>query len=144
MISEGAYDIKASKQTLWNFITDPAKLSSCLPDVKSLEMESVDKFKAVIRVGVGFIKSDFKFRLEIVERKPTDRVRLVATGSGSGSNVTIDTAIELTEIPEGVKLSYKANILAGGIMASLGQRVLQDAADKIVANIFERIRTQLS
>jgi len=144
MISEGVYDIKASKETLWNFITDPTKLSHCLPDLKSLEIESEDKFKAVIRVGVGFIKSDFKFRLEILERKPTDRVRLVATGAGSGSNVTIDTVIELAEIPEGVRLTYKANILLGGIMASLGQRVLQEAADKIVASIFERIRTELS
>lgn len=144
MISEGVYDIKASKEALWNFITDPGKLSHCLPDLKSLEMESEDKFKAVIRVGVGFIKSDFKFRLGIVERKPTDRVRLVATGAGSASNVTIDTVIELVEIPEGVRLSYKANILLGGIMASLGQRVLQDAADKIVNNIFECIRKQLS
>jgi hypothetical protein len=144
MISEGGCDIQASKETVWNFITDPTKLSHCLPDVKSLEMESEDEFKAVIRVGVGFIKSDFKFRLQIIEKKPTDRVRLVATGSGSGSNVKIDTVIQLAEMPEAIRLSYKATILPGGIMASLGQRVLQDAADKMVADIFECIRAQVS
>jgi carbon monoxide dehydrogenase subunit G len=144
MISEGVYDIKISKETLWNFITDPTKLSECVPDLKSLEMESENKFNAVIRVGVGFIKSDFKFRLEIAEEKSTDRVRLVATGAGSGSSVTIDTVIMLAEIPEGARLSYKANIQLGGIMASLGQGVVQDAADKIVSNIFNCIRNQLS
>ena len=68
MISERGCDIRASKGTIWNFITDPTKISYCLPDVKSLEMENQDEFRAVIRVGVRVIKSDLSFDCRSLRR----------------------------------------------------------------------------
>jgi hypothetical protein len=143
MILEGTYEFRTAREKLWEFIIDPAQIGRCLPDLKSLEVESEDKFVALIRVGVGPIKADFKFRIEIVGKELVSRVRLKAVGSGSGSSIILDTAIELKEIPGGCELFYRSDVKVGGMMASLGQRVIRDTAVKTVTGVFECIKKQV-
>ena len=139
---EGSYELVATQRTLWDFIIDPGKIGKCLPDVKSLEVENENKSIAVIRVGVGPIRTDFKFRIEIVEKQPTSHVRLKAAGAGSGSRIDLDTIIDLRESSGGCSLSYKSDVKVGGVMAGLGQRLMKDTAEKTISGIFECIRKQ--
>jgi carbon monoxide dehydrogenase subunit G len=144
MILEGTYEFMTPREKLWEFIIDPAKIGKCLPDLKTLQVESPDKFMAVIRVGVGSIRSDFKFRIELLGKEPVSHVRLKAVGSGSGSNITLDTTIDLKEIPDGSQLAYRSDVKVAGIMASLGQRLIKETADKTISGIFECIKNQAS
>jgi carbon monoxide dehydrogenase subunit G len=143
MILEGKYELGTPRQRLWEFITDPDKIGKCLPDLKTLNVESDDTFTAVVRVGVGFMKADFKLKVEIVGKEPLSRVQLRAVGTGSGSNINMDLAIELKEIPQGSELDYKTDVKVSGMMASLGQRVIKDTAERTVAGIFDCVRKQL-
>ena len=139
---EGKYELKAPREKVWTFITDAAKISKCLPDLKSLDVGNEDRFLAVVRVGVGLIRTDFKFRIEIVEKNPIDRVKLKAVGAGSGSSVQVHLTIELKEA-QGTELFYSSDVTIAGMIASLGQRVIKDAAEKTVAGVFECIRQQV-
>ncbi len=143
MIFEGTHDLKAPREKVWDFVIDPNKIGRCLPDLKSLEVTGEGKFNALVRVGVGFIKGDFKFRLEFVEKKPPSHARLKGTGSGSGSSIDMDTVIELTDMPGGTKLAYKADVKVGGVMAGLGQRMMEGATQKTVSDVFACVRTEL-
>jgi len=119
MILEGTYQFNSPRERAWEFITDPAKVGKCLPDLKSLEVQDENHFLAVIRVGVGPIRSDFKFKIEITEKTPPHHVRLKAVGTGSGSSINLDTVIELQETGPGSSLSQKSDVKVGGMMASL-------------------------
>jgi hypothetical protein len=143
MIFEGKYELITPRERLWEFINDPAKIGKCLPDLKSLNVESADKFLATIPVGVGFIKADFKFKIEIIDKQPISSVRVKAVGAGSGSSITIDTMIELNEIPDGSELKYTSEAKVGGMIASLGQRLIRDTADKIIAGVFTCVKQQV-
>ena len=143
MIFQGKYDLKAAREKVWRFIIDPANISKCLPELKSLDVESEDRFLAVLHVGVGVIRTDFKFRIEILEKNPIDSVKLKVMGAGSGSSVQVQLTIELKEALEGTELSYSSDVTIGGIIASLGQRVIRDAAEKTVASVFECVRQQV-
>jgi len=128
---------------VWDFVIDPNKIGKCLPDLKSLEVEGEDRFNAVVRVGIGFIKGDFNFRLAIVEKNPPTLARLKGTGTGSGSTVDLDTTMTLTEFPGGTRLAYKADVKVGGIMAGLGQRMMGGATEKTVNQVFECVKKEL-
>jgi len=143
VILEGTYELKASRLKLWEFIIDPTKIGKCLPDLKTLKVEDEDKFAATIRAGVGAMKADFKFRIEILGKEPIDRVQIRAVGSGSGTSITIDTTIELKDVPVGSELNYRSEVKIAGTIAALGQRVIKDAAEKTVAGVFECIKQQV-
>ncbi len=140
---EGTYDVKAPREKVWGYVIDPNKIGKCLPDLKSLEVQGEDKFTAVVRVGIGPIKTDFRFRLEIVEKTPPAHARLKGTGTGSGSSVDLDTSIDLTEITGRTRLAYKADVKVGGVMAGLGQRMMGSATEKTVNEVFECVRREL-
>jgi carbon monoxide dehydrogenase subunit G len=144
MILEGKYLVETPREKLWIFILDPHKIGQCLPDLKSLNIESENKFTAVIAVGVGFIKADFKFKIEIIGKEPLSRVQLRAVGTGSASNINLDLAIELKEIPDGSELNYKTDVKVSGMMAGLGQLIIKDTAEKTVKGIFDCIRSRSS
>lgn len=143
MIIEGTYEFTAPRGKLWEFIVNPATMGRCLPDLKSLDVENEDKSSAIIRVGVGPIKSDFKFRIEIVEKQPISHVRLKAVGSGSGGSINLDTKIELRDTIGGSAVSYKSDVKVGGMIAGLGQRLINDTAMKTVAAVFECVKKQV-
>ena len=140
---EGTYQINAPRGKVWDFVIDPNKIGKCLPDLKSLEVEAGNRFVAVARVGIGFMKGDFKFQLAIVEQDPPSHARLKGTGTGVGSSVNVDTSIDLAEADGGTKLTYKADVQIGGTLASVGQRVIGGTTEKMIVQVFSCVKKQL-
>ena len=140
---DGTYQIKAPREKVWDFVIDPNKIGKCLPDLKNLEVGADNKFTAIARVGIGFMKGDFKFQLAIVEQTPPSHARLKGTGTGVGGSVNMDTSIDLAEADGGTKLAYKADVQIGGTLASVGQRVIGGTAEKTIADVFSCVKKQL-
>jgi hypothetical protein len=140
---EGTYEVKAPRERVWDFVINPNKIGKCLPDLKSLDIEAENKFTAVARVGIGFMKGDFKFQLAIVEQNPPSHARLKGTGTGVGSTVNMDTSVDLAEAEGGTKLTYKADVQIGGTLASVGQRVIGGTVEKTIAEVFSCVKKQL-
>jgi hypothetical protein len=140
---EGTYEVKAPRERVWDFVIDPNKIGKCLPDLKSFEVEAENKFTAVARVGIAFMKGDFKFQLAIIEKNPPSHARLKGSGTGVGSSVNMDTSIDLAEAEGGTKLTYKADVQIGGTLASVGQRVIGGTVEKAVAQVFSCVKKQL-
>jgi carbon monoxide dehydrogenase subunit G len=144
MIFEGKYLVETSREKLWDFILDPNKMGRCLSDLKSLNVDGENRFTAIIAVGVGFIKADLKFKIEIVGEELFSRVRLNAVGTGSGSSINLVLAIELRGSPDGSELHYKADVKVGGMIAGLGQVIIKDTAEKTIKAIFDCVRSRSS
>lgn len=140
---EGTFEVKAPRDKVWDFVIDPNKIGKCLPDLKSLQVEADNKFTAVARVGIGFMKGDFKFQLAIVEQNPPSHARLKGTGSGVGSSVNMDTTIDLVDTEPGTKLTYKADVQIGGTLASVGQRVIGGTIEKTIGEVFACVKRQV-
>ena len=140
---QGTCQVNAPRARVWEVVIDPNKIGKCLPDLKTLEVGADNTFTAVARVGIGFMKGDFKFRLAIVEQNPPAHARLKGTGSSAGSSVSMDTSIDLAEAEGGTKLTYVADVQIGGTLASVGQRVIGGTVEKTVAQVFECVKKQL-
>ena len=140
---EGTFDVNAPRDKVWDFVIDPNKIGKCLPDLKSLHVESEDKFSAVARVGIGFMKGDFRFELAIVEKSPPSHARLKGTGSGVGSSLDMDTSIDLAEAGSGTKLTYVADVKIGGTLSGVGERIIGGTAQKNISGIFNCVKKQL-
>jgi len=135
--------MKASRDKVWDFVIDPNKIGKCLPDLKSLQVEADNKFTAIARVGIGFMKGDFRFQLAIVEQTPPSHARLKGTGSGVGSSMNMDTSIDLADSDTGTKLTYKADVQIGGTLASVGQRVIGGTIEKTISDVFTCVKRQV-
>lgn len=141
---EGSLTITAPRDKVWSFVTDPHAMSKCLPDVQSLEVLDGGKFKAVVRVGVSFIKGNFAFDVAMLDLDAPRHARITGHGGGLGSGVDVDSTIELSD-GEGdtTSLTWKADVVVSGTIASVGARLLNSTVEKKTAELFDCMRVQI-
>ncbi|HZW56821.1 MAG TPA: carbon monoxide dehydrogenase subunit G [Nitrososphaerales archaeon] len=141
---EGTFNVKAPKEKVFGMMLDPNQISQCMPDLQKLEVKSPDDFTAVVKAGVSFIKGDFTLHFTTVEKTPPTHAKLVAHGTGIGSTVDLDTLMDIADAQGGgTSMKWSADAKIGGRIASVGQRLLNGQAEKIVKNLFECLQTKL-
>ena len=64
----GRERIPVAKDVVWAFITDPANIASCMPDVIESKVVDARTFDAVVQVAVGPVRGRFKFHVVIDPR----------------------------------------------------------------------------
>lgn len=140
----GSLTINASREKVWSFVTDPHAVSKCLPDLQSLEVLDGGKFKAVVRVGVSFIKGNFAFDIAMLDLAGPRHARISGHGGGLGSAVDVDSTIELSDGGGNMtSLTWKADVVVSGTIASVGARLLNSTVEKKTAELFECMKVQL-
>jgi uncharacterized protein len=141
---EGDYTINAPREKVWAYISDPNSTLSYVPQIKTLSIESPERFKATVGVGVGSIKGIFDLNFEMVETIAPQHTRMKANGTGIKSHVDMATTIDLAETPEGkTQMKWAADANVGGLIAGVGQRLLRMVGEKMVNEMFERLKNQL-
>ena len=133
----GEYVLPVSRAEVWKALNDPAMLKKCIPGCESLEMVSDTEFKAVAKLEVGPVKARFKGRVKLEDLMPPESYKIVGEGEGGVAGFAKgNAAVMLAEVPEGTKLTYKAEANVGGKIAQLGQRLLAGAAKKTADRFF--------
>jgi len=141
---EGTFEVKAPRDKVFSMIMDPNQISQCMPDLQKLDVKSPDDFTAVVKAGVSFIKGDFTLHFTTVEKTPTTHAKLTAHGTGIGSTVDMDTIMDLSDATSGgTAMKWSADAKIGGRIASVGQRLINGQAEKIIKNLFECLQGKL-
>jgi uncharacterized protein len=141
---EGTVEIKAPRERVWAFLMDANQVGACGPGVESVEVVDGTHSKAKAKVGIGFISAIFTVDLEIAEAQPPDRAVIKATGQAPGSAVYATATMLLKDGPDkATVMDWAAHVLIGGTMASVGNRLIEGTATKMIAETFDCIRSKL-
>jgi uncharacterized protein len=141
----GTQVINAPQETVYDFLLDPSKVGFCGPGVESIEIVSPTTFKARAKVGVGFISARFNIDMEIADSQRPNRAVIKAKGQAPGSAAHGTATMNLTpgDAPNTTLLVWAADVVMSGLIASVGQRLIQSTANKLVGQAFDCIKTKL-
>ena len=141
---EGTVPIKASRDKVWAFVTDPAQVGQCGPGVEKIEVVDATHFKATAKVGIGFISARFNVAMEFAELQPPDRAMIKAHGQAPGSAVDATAELRLSDGPDGTTImDWSADVNIAGTLASVGARLIEGTANKMIGQTFDCMRTKL-
>jgi hypothetical protein len=142
---QGTVSIKAPRKKVWDFLTDPNKVSACAPGLESLEIvEPGKKFRATTSIGFGMVKVRFVNDVEWVEMDPPDMARMKTHGTAPGSAVDATTSMALTDGPDGATdLAWTADVNVVGTVASLAARLMGSVTSKLTSAFFEKVREEI-
>ncbi len=141
---EGTFDVKAPKEKVFSILMDPNQISKCMPDLQKLDVKSPDDYTAVVKAGVSFIKGDFNLHFLTADKSPPNHAKLTAHGTGIGSTVDMDMVMDLADVTAGgTSMKWSADAKIGGRIASVGQRLINGQAEKIIKNLFDCLKTTL-
>jgi carbon monoxide dehydrogenase subunit G len=140
----GSVDIAAPRDRVWSFVIDPNQVGQCGPGVESIEILDDSHFKATAKVGIGFISARFVVSMEMAEQQPPDRAVIKAHGQAPGSAVDAVAEMALSGPPEGpTRMDWNADVNLAGTLASLGARMIEGTANKMICQTFDCMRSRL-
>jgi len=139
----GQYLLPAPPAKVWALLTDPNRLAKLLPGCERLDPDGPDRFKAAVKFGIAAISGKYAGTIEFAEKKPPNSMRMKLSGKGIPGFVDGVGHIELAEKGGQTELRYTGEAQVGGMIASVGQRMIEGAARKIVDQFFAAASEEL-
>lgn len=140
----GTASLPAPPSEVWSLLTDPSRLSRLLPGCERLDPDGPDRYKAAVKFGIAAISGKYAGALEFAEKKPPHSLILKMDGKGLPGFVKGEGRIELTPKGAQTEISYTGEAHVGGLIASVGQRMLDAAARRIVQQFFDAAKAELA
>lgn len=140
----GSTAINASRRKVWAFVTDPQQVGWCGPGVEAIEQVDTTHFTARAKVGIGPISARFAVNLELADAQEPDRAVIKASGNAPGSAVDATGEMVLTGPDDGpTTMSWSATVDVMGAVASIGSRMIEGTANRLISQAFGCIREKL-
>jgi carbon monoxide dehydrogenase subunit G len=140
----GTVEIAAPRDKVWAFVIDPDQVGQCGPGVESIEVTDATHFKATAKVGIGFINARFVVNMEMAELTPPDQAVIKAHGQAPGSAVDATARMNLSDGANGgTTMDWSADVTISGSLASLGARLIEGTANKMIGQTFECMKSKL-
>jgi carbon monoxide dehydrogenase subunit G len=92
-----------------------------------------------MQVGVGAVKGTFQGTVRIEDLDPPASYRMVVEGRGGPGFARGEARVMLSGIDNGTSVRYTADVHVGGLVATVGQRMLGGVARMIVDQFFSRM-----
>ena len=140
----GQESIPADKDKVWAFINDPAKVATCLPDVIETKINDAHNFDATVKVAVGPVSGKFTFKIALGPAASGDHMDLKINGGGFGSVMDLLAGADIKGDGSNTTLVWSAKASMRGPVATIGGRVLDAQAKRIISTTFANVRAKLA
>jgi len=142
---EGDTDFTQPPATVWSKLADVHFLTACIPDLESATVRDDGSAVCVIRPGFSFIRGTLEVTMKIADAVPNQALRIHAHGKGIGSSNDVEMALTFAERDGGTRIHWTADIThLGGLLKALPQGLLKGAAQKVIGDVWERVKVKLS
>lgn len=141
----GQEEIPAGKDAVWTFINDPAKVAACLPDVQETTIHDARNFDAKVRVALGPVRGTFAFKIALEPGADGNHLDLKVNGGGLGSVVDLLAGADLVSNGNAATtLTWKGTASIRGPAATVGGRVLDAQAHRVISTTFDNVKKHFS
>lgn len=132
----GNYEINAPRETVWNTITQPESLQGCIPGCQRLEDVGDGNYEASISAQFGPVRGSFNAKVSIRDWNPYESYRLIVSANGAPGFVNGEAFITLTEDGGVTTVSVDGDGQAGGLLARVGQRMMENVSRSMMDRFF--------
>jgi len=140
---EGEASLPGTPEQVWALFQDPVRLAKCLPGCERLEPTGPDQYQAVVKFALAAISGKYAGSLAFTEKRPPHSLKLRLEGKGVPGFMKGEGALELTANRDQTKVRYSGDAQVGGMIAAVGQRMIEAAARRIVQQFFESCAREL-
>lgn len=140
---EGSYQIAAPRQRVWDVLLNPDALAAAIPGCEGLELQDDGRYLAKLRAGVAAIKGSFTGHVQLTDEQAPSHYKLVVDGSGGPGFVKGEGSVNLIDHGDTTEVTVVGEAQVGGLIASVGQRVLQPAAKMMMNQFFNAMKNRI-
>ena len=139
---EGTHELRASRERVFQSLTDPEVLKRCIPGCERLERAGENSYSTTMRAGVGSIKGVFTGNVHIEDVRPSSHYRMTVDGKGQPGFLKGSGDVDLVDLDGVTLVNYMGDVQIGGTIAGVGQRMFQGAAKMMASQFFTAIEAE--
>ena len=137
----GDFEVKRTPEDVYDFLSDPSKFATLLPDFQGLSIQDPTHFTIKVNVGISYIRGTAEIKMELAQAERPKRAQYKGQGSMAGGNVTLMAGFDLSPIDGGTKVAWQGEAqifgglasMAGGLLEPLGKKQVQKLIDGLQA-----------
>lgn len=132
---------------VWELISDPYKVVSCVPGASLTSQESENDYKGQVEFKLGPVKSKFDGKVTFLSKDPNlKKMALKGTGldsKGKGSaEMSMDA--ELKPSATGTEVTLNMDVSITGMLAQFGSRLINDVSSQLLDQFAENLKAKLT
>jgi len=141
------FHIAAPKNVVWQSLSDPEDIVSCVPGASITEKVDDSNYKGQVVTKFGPIKASYSGDIEIVELDEANS-KMVLNGKGLDSkgkgSAEMDMVGVLTDKDGGTDVSFTMDITIVGKLAQFGSRLISDVSDQLLNQFVDNFKNKLA
>jgi carbon monoxide dehydrogenase subunit G len=140
----GSHTIDAPQEQVWAALNDMEVLARIVPGCERLEQTGENEFEGTVKIGIQAIKGTYSGRIRLEDIQPPHHYKLVASGRSANGVVDAAGTVDLSEEDGKTVLKYSGNAQIGGMLASVGQRLIEGASKQMINQSVKALIEQIT
>jgi carbon monoxide dehydrogenase subunit G len=139
---EGTHRIDASREQIFDLLTNPLLLQKTIPGCEKMEKTGDNQYAARLSVGVGPIKGIFNATVNLTELRRPEHYALTMDGKGQPGFVKGSGSLHFVDENGATVVNFTGDISVGGLIASVGQRMIQSVGKMMAERFFVALENE--
>jgi carbon monoxide dehydrogenase subunit G len=140
--------VQAPAAAVWDFLTDPYKVASCLPGAAITEKVDDSNYTGTMTIKVGPVTASYrgKMRFERLDAAAME-ADLSATGQETKGKGGADMRMKSRVVakgPDETEVTVVSDVNVMGVLAQFGRGMIQDVSDQLFQKFSDGMRGQLA
>ncbi|MFN2493286.1 MAG: carbon monoxide dehydrogenase subunit G [Pyrinomonadaceae bacterium] len=140
---QGTHHLNAPIDRVYRSLINAEVLQRCIPGCERLEKSGENEYSATIGAGVGAIKGVFTGIVRLENMRPPEHYRIAVQAKGTPGFVKGFGDFDLQPDGEGTLIKYSGDLQVGGMIASVGQRLIQGTAKMLASRFFTKLEEEV-
>jgi uncharacterized protein len=141
----GTYTLDAGREEVWAALNDIDVLARVVPGCERLEQHGEHEFEGMVKIGIQAIRGTYSGRIRFEDVQPPHHYKLVANGKSANGVVDGSGTVDLEQLPDGkTLLTYGGDAQIGGVLASVGQRLIEGASRQMINQSLKALAEQIA
>jgi carbon monoxide dehydrogenase subunit G len=140
----GNFTVAVPQDRAFAFISDPFKISACIPGCNDLREVSPGKFAAKLTNRVGPISLTFDVTVELTKVEAPSAIDASVSGNAAGGRLTATATVRLEPVDAAnTKVTYTVDLGLTGKLGGIGQPVFRAKSDELSKKFGANVRAAL-
>lgn len=135
----GSYRISLPPERAYELLRDPEILARCIPGCDELKQSAPDEYEMKMKLAISSVQGSFTGKVRICDPLPPRSYRLMVDGKGKIGFVKGEGVLTFSPAESATDVAYEGDVNAGGLIAGIGQRLIDSSAKFIIKKFFENV-----
>jgi len=115
-----------------------------MPGCDHLARIGEDEYEMKMKMVISSVQGLFGGKVRLTDQAPPEHFRLIVEGSGKVGFMKGEGVLTLAPVEASTEVKYDGEVQIGGMIAGVGQRLLDVTAKLIIKKFFEKLTSAIA